>query len=64
MSETEKVGLYDRSDCVIILDNANFYKNLIGSDSVWVVEFYNSWCGHCIKFAPNWKEFAKEHTGM
>jgi thiol-disulfide isomerase/thioredoxin len=26
----------------------------------WIVEFYASWCGHCVHFAPTIKEFAGE----
>ncbi|WAR31291.1 QSOX1-like protein [Mya arenaria] len=61
LSETLK-GLYDNNDKVYVLNHRNFDKNVVGSESVWLVEFYNSWCGHCINFAPKWKEFAAEKT--
>ncbi|XP_052212288.1 sulfhydryl oxidase 2-like [Dreissena polymorpha] len=53
-------GLYGKNDNVFILNSSNFDRNVVGSKSIWVVEFYNSWCGHCISFAPTWKEFAAE----
>ncbi|XP_060571223.1 sulfhydryl oxidase 2-like isoform X2 [Ruditapes philippinarum] len=59
---TEKAeGLYSPTSSVFILNQNNFHQNVLRSDSGWIVEFYNSWCGHCIKFAPTWKEFAKKH---
>ncbi|XP_053380728.1 sulfhydryl oxidase 2-like isoform X2 [Mercenaria mercenaria] len=54
-------GLYKPSGSVFILDQQNFRQNVIKSESAWIVEFYNSWCGHCIKFAPAWKEFGLKH---
>ena len=62
-SAEEKLGLYDGTDDVIILNDTNFPSNVIGSDRAWIVEFYNTWCGHCVKFAPKWKEFAKDLKG-
>lgn len=57
-------GLYNLSDDVFILHGSNFKRNIVDSDSVWIVEFYNSWCGHCIKFAPFWKTFATGLQGI
>uniref|UniRef100_A0A8D9EMZ1 Sulfhydryl oxidase n=1 Tax=Cacopsylla melanoneura TaxID=428564 RepID=A0A8D9EMZ1_9HEMI len=50
-------GLYEDSDKVFVLGSQNFEENVLGSSSAWLVEFYNSWCGHCIQFAPTWKDF-------
>ncbi|XP_026686519.1 sulfhydryl oxidase 1-like [Diaphorina citri] len=52
-------GLYQSDDKVNILKSSNFVENVVGSSTAWIVEFYNSWCGHCIQFAPVWKDFAK-----
>lgn len=51
-------GLYGVNDKVNILGSHNFNESVHGSPSAWLVEFYNSWCGHCQNFAPIWKEFA------
>lgn len=60
-SPTSILGdLYKSSDHVIILNNKNFYQELLGTSNGWIVEFYNSWCGHCIGFAPTWKKFSSE----
>ena len=59
----DKLGLYDDSDDVIILNGTNFARRLYGSDRAWIVEFYNTWCGHCAKFAPKWKQLATELKG-
>ncbi|CAG5119789.1 unnamed protein product [Candidula unifasciata] len=56
-----KDGLYDTEvDDVLPLNNESFQAMVVKGkpDIVWVVEFYNSWCGHCIHFAPTWKEVA------
>ncbi|XP_071529825.1 sulfhydryl oxidase 2-like isoform X2 [Panulirus ornatus] len=60
-------SLYNSTDDVVILDYSNFTSTIYGTENAWVVEFYSSWCGHCIEFAPTWKLFAKdvkdwEHT--
>ena len=53
--------LYDGSDPgIVLLDVNNFTSFITGRPNVAVVQFYNHWCGHCINFAPKWKEFAKD----
>lgn len=63
-SRVKAPGLYKASDAVFILNQNNFKENVIECESAWIVEFYNSWCGHCINFAPVWKEFALQHEGI
>ncbi|XP_063860177.1 sulfhydryl oxidase 2-like isoform X1 [Scylla paramamosain] len=60
-------SLYNSTDDVVILDHTNFTATVHGTENAWVVEFYSSWCGHCIQFAPTWKLFGRdvrdwEHT--
>lgn len=55
--------LYDSNDDVISLDNSTFYSTILGSQFAWNVEFYNSWCGHCINFAPTYKKVATDTKG-
>ncbi|KAK6629105.1 hypothetical protein RUM43_002922 [Polyplax serrata] len=51
-------GLYMESDRVVILNATNFKTTLYNTKNAWLVEFYNSWCGHCLKFSPIWKTLA------
>ncbi|BFZ20202.1 hypothetical protein BsWGS_23241 [Bradybaena similaris] len=56
-----KDGLYaTEDDDVLPLNNQSFQTGVLNGkpDVVWVVEFYNSWCGHCVHFAPTWKQVA------
>lgn len=53
-------GLYSSKDDVEILDVKNFKNEIYGNPRAWLVEFYNSWCGHCQRFAPSWKDFASD----
>ncbi|KAG0724309.1 Sulfhydryl oxidase 2 [Chionoecetes opilio] len=62
-----EAGLYNSTDDVVILDHTNFSSSVHGTENAWVVEFYNTWCGHCVQFAPTWKLFGRdvrdwEHT--
>ena len=53
------VPLYNASsDFVVSLD----YHNLdwiYGRDQAVLLEFYSSWCGHCIAFSPVYKALAE-----
>ncbi|XP_012525677.1 sulfhydryl oxidase 1-like [Monomorium pharaonis] len=53
-------GLYNASDDVVILNATNFKANVYESSRSWLVEFYNSWCGFCYRFAPTWKALASD----
>lgn len=54
-------GLYPSNSDVIDLTESNFDKLVTQSDSIWVVEFYAPWCGHCQQFVG---EFSKAATGL
>ncbi|KAJ8686312.1 hypothetical protein QAD02_022106 [Eretmocerus hayati] len=56
-------GLYGADDLVFVLNATNFKSNVFQSDRAWLVEFYNSWCGYCQRFAPIWKSLAKDVHG-
>lgn len=55
--------LYSSSDPLTLLDAETVHPTVFGSSSAWVVEFFASWCGHCIAFAPTWKELANDVKG-
>jgi len=40
-------ALYKFPGPVIELTASNFKKEVLDSDSLWMVEFYAPWCGHC-----------------
>ncbi|XP_055916785.1 sulfhydryl oxidase 1 [Eupeodes corollae] len=54
------LGLYNATDKVNILTDSNFKSSVIDKDHASLVEFYNSYCGHCKRFAPTYKELAEE----
>ncbi|KAJ8277767.1 hypothetical protein GJAV_G00079640 [Gymnothorax javanicus] len=53
-------GLYTVTDQIIILKPDTVDSVLFNSSSALVVEFYASWCGHCIAFSPTWKSLARD----
>uniref|UniRef100_A0A673CAL3 Protein disulfide-isomerase A6 n=1 Tax=Sphaeramia orbicularis TaxID=375764 RepID=A0A673CAL3_9TELE len=57
-------ALYSSNDDVIELNPSNFNREVIQSDSLWLVEFYAPWCGHCQSLAPEWKKAATALKGI
>ncbi|XP_017652799.1 sulfhydryl oxidase 1 isoform X2 [Nannospalax galili] len=52
--------LYSSSDPLTLLEADTVRRAVLGSRSAWAVEFFASWCGHCIAFAPTWKALAND----
>ena len=49
------VYFYDKTDF-----QDNFRPSLKDPKEFWLIEFYASWCGHCVHFAPTVKNFAQD----
>ncbi|XP_031305400.2 sulfhydryl oxidase 2 [Camelus dromedarius] len=45
-------------DAVWVLDSGNVRGATANSSAAWLVQFYSSWCGHCIGYAPTWRALA------
>ncbi|XP_053102896.1 sulfhydryl oxidase 1 [Hemicordylus capensis] len=54
------LGLYSPKDPLVLLRADTLERSIFNSSSAWVVEFYASWCGHCIHFAPTWIALASD----
>ncbi|WKX94824.1 hypothetical protein Q1695_011803 [Nippostrongylus brasiliensis] len=52
-------SLYDAQDPILELETDTFNAAVYNSEKAHFVEFYSSWCGACIAYAPTFKEFAK-----
>ncbi|KAM6915034.1 protein disulfide-isomerase A6 [Xenentodon cancila] len=57
-------AFYSPSDDVVELTPSNFNREVIQSDSLWLVEFYAPWCGHCQNLTPDWKKAATALKGI
>ncbi|XP_041109487.1 protein disulfide-isomerase A6-like [Polyodon spathula] len=57
-------GFYSSSDDVVELTPANFNREVLQSDSLWLIEFYAPWCGHCQSLTPHWKKAATALKGV
>lgn len=55
----EGQGLYSPDDHIEIYTFNNF-KTIYGQNKGILIEFYNSWCGFCQRFAPAWKALAAD----
>ena len=58
-------GLYSPYDKIALLNISNFNETVFNEahPRAWVIEFYNSWCGHCHRFARIWKALALDIAG-
>jgi protein disulfide-isomerase A6 len=64
VAATAAHGLYTAGDEVTELTAANFNEKVLQSKSLWLVEFYAPWCGHCKNLAPEWVKVAKALKGV
>ncbi|XP_051930888.1 sulfhydryl oxidase 1 isoform X2 [Hippocampus zosterae] len=60
LSSAAEAGLYTKSDQIVALSSDNVKSVLVNSSTAMVVEFYASWCGHCISFSPVYKRLARD----
>lgn len=59
----ENNGLYDQNDSVISLSAGNLKEKVFQQSHASLVEFYNSYCGFCRRYAPIWKQLASNILG-
>ncbi|KAF7687285.1 sulfhydryl oxidase 2 [Silurus meridionalis] len=50
--------LYTEEDPLVILSSDTLKQTLFNSSTAWLVQFYSSWCGHCVHYSPTWKALA------
>ncbi|XP_026161129.1 sulfhydryl oxidase 1 [Mastacembelus armatus] len=55
-----EAGLYTATDQIVLLTPENVDSVLVNSSAAVFVEFYASWCGHCIAFSPIFKSLARD----
>ncbi|KAK1892292.1 Sulfhydryl oxidase 2 [Dissostichus eleginoides] len=52
--------LYTEEDPLVILSGGSFSPSVTNSSSAWFIQFYSSWCGHCIQYSETWKNLARD----
>uniref|UniRef100_A0A8C9XTN3 Sulfhydryl oxidase n=1 Tax=Sander lucioperca TaxID=283035 RepID=A0A8C9XTN3_SANLU len=52
--------LYTEEDPLVILSSSSLKPSVINSSSAWLVQFFSSWCGHCIQYSSTWKALAQD----
>nr|XP_019966346.1 PREDICTED: sulfhydryl oxidase 2 [Paralichthys olivaceus] len=55
--------LYTEEDPLVILSSSSMKPAVTNSSSAWLVQFYSSWCGHCVQFSGSWKSLALDVKG-
>lgn len=56
--QVQSARLYTEEDPVVILSSDSLKQTVFNSSSAWLLQFYSSWCGHCIQYSPTWKALA------
>lgn len=52
--------LYAEEDPLVILGSHSLKPTVSNSSSAWLVQFFSSWCGHCIQYSSTWKALAQD----
>ncbi|XP_069001430.1 sulfhydryl oxidase 2 [Embiotoca jacksoni] len=52
--------LYTEDDPLVILSGGSLKPAVTNSSSAWLVQFFSSWCGHCIQYSNTWKALAQD----
>ncbi|XP_034027308.1 sulfhydryl oxidase 2 [Thalassophryne amazonica] len=52
--------LYSDQDPLVILDGGSLKSSVRNSTSAWLVQFFSSWCGHCVQYSGTWKALARD----
>lgn len=60
----QSARLYTEEDPVVILSSDSLKQTVLNSSSAWLLQFYSSWCGHCIQYSATWKALAGDVKGM
>lgn len=55
--------LYTEEDPLVILSSSSLKSTVSNSSSAWLVQFFSSWCGHCIHYSSTWKALAQDVKG-
>ncbi|CAF0981773.1 unnamed protein product, partial [Didymodactylos carnosus] len=60
--QPQQISLYDKNDKLYVLSKKDF-SIVFQSPTAWLIEFYASWCGHCIHYAQTYREIAIDTYG-
>ncbi|XP_076003686.1 sulfhydryl oxidase 2 [Genypterus blacodes] len=52
--------LYTEEDPLAILNSSSLKTAVSNSSSAWLIQFFSSWCGHCIQYSGTWKALAQD----
>ncbi|KAJ3329655.1 protein disulfide isomerase (PDI) protein [Blyttiomyces sp. JEL0837] len=57
-------ALYSSKDPVVQITDANFKKEVLGTNHAVILEFFAPWCGHCKALAPEFKKAGEKLKGL